>query len=176
MEVWKEIKGYNNVYLVSNLGNVKSNDHFCKGKFGIVEKKGRILKLQKSKKGYLQVSLSFNGKRFHTGAHRLVALSFIENLENKLQVNHINGIKQDNRVENLEWCTNQENQMHAVKNNLSNPNYGEKHHMAKLTNKDVLNIRALHKIGFTNKEMALDYMISQTAMSKIINNKTYINI
>ena len=176
MEIWKEVKGYNGVYFVSNKGRVRSIDHYCEGRKGNGKQTGRILKQSKCYKGYLRVSLNCNKKKFTTGAHRLVAQAFILNSENKSQVNHINGIKDDNIVENLEWCTNKENQIHAVKNNLNNPNYGEKHHNSKLSNKDVLNVRSLNKIGFTNKQLAEDYNVSQTAMSNILRNKTYINL
>jgi len=175
MEIYKEIKGYDGIYQVSNLGNVKSLDHYCVNRLGTGKQTGRVLKQQKSNKGYLRVTLSYNKKRFTTGVHRLVALEFIPNPENKPQVNHINGIKNDNRVDNLEWCTNSENQRHAVKNNLCNPNYAEKHHNSKLSNKEALNARALFKMGFTNKELASYYDISQSAMSNILTNKTYIN-
>lgn len=176
MEIWKDVKGYNGIYQVSNLGRVKSKTHYCKGRRGSGRQNGRVLKQQKCHKGYLKVSLSLNKTRFSTGSHRLVALSFIDNPLNKPQVNHINGIKTDNKVENLEWCTNQENQIHAVKNKLVNYNYAEKHHNSKLSNKDVLKARCLFKKGSTNKRLAEDYNVSQTAMSNILRNKTYKNI
>lgn len=176
MEIYKDVLCYDGVYQVSNLGTVKSLDHYCEGRLGSGKQSGRILKLQKCYKGYLRVSLSKNKKVFTTGAHRLVAIAFIANPENKTQVNHINGIKTDNRVENLEWCTNKENIIHAVKNKLNKPNLGEKHHNSKLTNKQVSNVRALFRIGFKNYELAKDYGVSQTAMSKILRNETYINI
>ena len=177
MEIWKEVSGYNGVYFVSNLGNVKSIDHYIKNAFGGKSiKKGRVLKKFKSVKGYLQTSLSKDTVRFNTGVHRLVSLSFIPNPENKPQVNHINGIKHDNRVENLEWCTNSENQRHAVKNGLCNPNFSEKHHMSKLTNEQVKTARRMHELGWSNKILANHYNITQTAMSNILRKKTYINI
>jgi hypothetical protein len=177
MEVWKKVKGYEEIYLVSNLGNVKSIDHYINNNQNTKSlKKGRVLKKFQSIKGYLQTSLSKETKRFNTGIHRVVAIAFIPNPENKPQVNHINGIKTDNRVENLEWCTNKENQIHAVKNGLCNPNYGEKHHNSKLTNEDVKKVRVLFKTGISNTELSRKYNISAVAMSNILKNKTYINI
>jgi len=175
MEVWKKIEGFEN-YEVSNLGIVRSLDHFCENRLGSGKQTGRVLKQQKCKKGYLRVCLSINKKRFNTGIHRLVALAFIQNTKNKSQVNHINGIKTDNRVENLEWCTNQENQIHAVKNNLCNPNLADKHHNSKLTNEQVKTARKMHELGWNNITLAKHYSISNTAMSKILRKLTYINI
>lgn len=175
-EIWKEVDGYNGIYFVSNLGRIKSVDHYINSRWGCVLKKGRFLKFRKSIKGYIQVSFSLKGKRFNTGVHRVIARAFIPNPLNKPQINHINGIKDDNRLVNLEWCTNRENQIHAVKNKLVNLNYGERHHNSKLTNKEVVKVRELHKIGFTNIELAKDYKISATAMSNILRRKTYNNI
>lgn len=83
----------------------------------------KFLKPHKGEKGYLRVRLLFDGKYINYRVHRLVAIAFLPKLEGKNQVNHINGIKDDNRLENLEWCNNQENQLHAHKNNLANSNH-----------------------------------------------------
>lgn len=99
-----EIDGYS----ISNLGNVYSN------------KKNKHLKKQTNYKGYHFIGLMVNGKNKKYYVHRLVAMAFIPNTEKKPQVNHKNGIKTDNTIDNLEWMTNIENKQHAVKNKLTN--------------------------------------------------------
>jgi len=169
---WLPVKGYEGIYEVNNIGDVRSLTYIPKNRTGV--QTGRVLKQQKCHKGYLRVCLVFENKKFNTGAHRLVAFAFIPNIENKPQVNHINGIKTDNRVENLEWCTNKENQLHAVKNNLHNPNYGENHHMSKLTNNEAYEIRNKINNGYSIKELSIAHNISFQSIWKIKNNITYI--
>ena len=113
-EVWKDIKDYEGFYQVSNLGRVKSLP-----RNGTI-KTSRILK-QNIVCGYCQVTLQKQGNKSYKKVHRLVAEAFILNLENKREVNHIDGNKRNNVVKNLEWVTTSENQLHScyvLKNNV----------------------------------------------------------
>lgn len=118
MEVWKDIEGYEGYYQVSNLGRVKSlaRNTSEKGK-NANNKKDTILKGSLTK-GYLQVDFRKDGKRKMFRIHRLVSECFIPNPDNKPYINHIDGNKSNNTVDNLEWCTPKENVKHAMDNNL----------------------------------------------------------
>ena len=113
MEEFRDIKGYEGLYKVSNLGRVRSLDR----KVHNYLKKGRILRQSIMKEGYCTVALCMDTQNTVL-VHRLVAEAFIQNLENKPQVNHKNCKKTDNNLENIEWCTRSENMKHAFKNGL----------------------------------------------------------
>ena len=114
-EVWKDIKGWEGRYQVSNLGRVRSLDYTYKQSHGYRTREGMILKSSLKENGYARVSLGRNNQKL---IHRLVAETFIPNPENKRTVNHKDGNKQNNCVDNLEWATHQENNIHALDNEL----------------------------------------------------------
>lgn len=120
-EVWKSISGYEGIYEVSSLGRIRSLDRIVVDYRGIKKNvSGKVLKPGLTNKGYCIVSLNAVDKRRTFTVHRLVANEFIPNPDNKPQVNHINGIKEDNCISNLEWLTNEENMQHAINNGLAN--------------------------------------------------------
>lgn len=167
IEVWKEVEGYEGVYEISNLGRIKSLSRTVPSTNGSFRtKKEKILKQYNN--NYLTVNFYENKKNKLILIHRLVAKAFIKNLNNKKQVNHINGIKTDNRVENLEWSTAKENINHSWKNNLSKSRSGEKHHNSKLTHQDVINIKEMRKTN-TAKQIAIIYNIHENHVYRILN-------
>lgn len=114
MEIWKDVIGYEDIYQVSNSGKIKRIGAYT-NQTGKTWRSERILKPATKGRGYMYVQLSKNGRARPKHVHRLVAEAFIPNPENKPTVNHKNGNKADNSVENLEWATYTENNMHSVR-------------------------------------------------------------
>lgn len=113
-EIWKDIDGYEGLYQVSNLGEIMSLNYMH-------TKQSQILKIKKTYDGYNRVNLCKNGKVTTCSVHILVAKAFIPNINNKPQVNHKDGNKDNNRVDNLEWVTGKENVIHSIKTGLRKP-------------------------------------------------------
>lgn len=113
-EMWKDIEGYEDLYQISSYGRIKSKDRIIQCSNNRNRRKyGQILKPFISRSGYYAITL-WNNKKFKLNyIHRLVASAFLENTYNKEQVNHIDGNKFNNRIDNLEWATRSENQKHS---------------------------------------------------------------
>jgi hypothetical protein len=140
-EVWKDIEGYEGYYQVSNLGRVRSLDRIVPHKiYKFMNAKGKILCPGKVGVGYYTVALCNNSKPKSMFIHRLVAEAFISKTSKTNDVNHKNGIKTDNRLENLEWCTRSENTLHAFTIGLKS-HVGELHNLSKLTEEQAKEIK-----------------------------------
>lgn len=163
IEQWVEIKNYEGLYEVSNFGRVKSLPG--KIRFRRVETSEHILKPRFDGKKYEYVSLFPQTKQKNFKIHRLIANAFIKNPENKPEVNHKDGNKSNNNVENLEWSTRLENVRHGIKTGLSNPWCNKK-----LTQKQVNFIRSS---SLYQRELAKMFNVSRPAISLVKNYKTW---
>ena len=142
-EIWKDIKGFEGLYQVSNLGRVKSLNRCVNSGLKYqnkVVKKERILKASNNTQGYLFVSLQKDGKRTIKTIHRLVAETF-----NCQQVNHIDGNKHNNNIDNLEWCTPKHNIQEAWRLGLAKQGKGKEHPESKSVNQYDLNGKLVKK-------------------------------
>ena len=164
-EIWKHIPNGN--YLVSNLGRIKR----IKSTKG--HPAGEILKPYLNKKrGYMYRSMVENGKLKNRLLHRIVAENFIGPCLEGYQVNHKNGIKTDNRAENLEYMTPIQNIHHSIDNGTTN-NFGERGGFSKLKNWQVLSIRELHNNGLTGAKISRMYSVTPATISRIVNLKIW---
>jgi hypothetical protein len=169
---WKKIPKHE-TYEASTNGDLKTFNWKNKG----IEK---IMKPARDKCGYLRTMLKndLTGKFNTIKVHRIIAQTFVDNPKNKPQVNHINGVKDDNRVENLEWCTASENIYHSHRTGLSS-NVGEKNPCATLTDKQVLEIRANYvygkktRKGETKQQIAERYNTTFSVIKRLIQGKTW---
>lgn len=171
-EIWKPVVGYENSYHVSNKGNVKGIFRKTKYKHTEINRFEKELKKRINKQGYFSVMLYKDSKPKSLRINRLVAIAFIENPFNKPYVNHLNGIKQDNRVSNLEWCTASENKLHAFRTGLNKTKKGSNHHNAKLSPYKIKRIRSL-KESLSCNVLAKMYGVSKKTILNVIHNKTY---
>lgn len=132
---------------------------------GIVRSKGKELKSHVNSRGYLNIWLSRGGATKQYRIHRLVAIAFIENKGNLHEVNHIDGNKLNNNVENLEWSTRSNNMKHAFMNGL--------HGNAKLSIDDVRQIRKRYSSGTKQRILASDYGVNVRNIRKVVNWETW---
>lgn len=164
-EIWKPIKGYEELYEISSFGRVKSlikqgnnKERFTKTSIDIST-------------GYINVQLNKNSKPLTKRVHRLVIEAFIPNPKNKPVANHIDGNKKNNRADNLEWMTHSENTLHSFKNGLQKKIFGDNNYITKIKNQDVLKIRELIVEGKNNKEIAKIYNVNPCQISRIRTGK-----
>lgn len=167
-EIWKSVPGFENDYEVSNLGNVKSMTNYRRWK------PNRLKALRLDRNGYVEVGLYKRCKNFHKKVHRLVALAFIPNPENKPQVNHKDFNRTNNRLENLEWCTALENCVHAINGGRRKASLGEDCSGVVLTDSQVLEI--FNKTDVTQCVIAKLYGVAQGTIAAIKVGKTWSHV
>jgi hypothetical protein len=176
-EIWKSLKDIvecGDNYEVSNLGRVRSIDRKVNSISGGRTIKSKMIKFWYDKDGYARVTLHFKGSKKHYMVHRLVALSFIENPDNKPTVNHKDGDKINNNIDNLEWSTYKEQINHADDNNLRVMPNGENWYNAKLTEDKVREIFYLYKSGkYSQRKLAEIYGVSTGAIQGITYKKSW---
>lgn len=158
MEVWKTIQNYGGLYQVSNTGKVR-------------DLKNHIKPVYKNNKGYECLSLYYNGKTYHPTVHRLVAKAFIPNPNNYDQINHKDCNKENNSVENLEWCNQRYNYDEGMKTFQYSKN--EEHYFAKLKNSDIPIIYELYKLGFTRATVAKIFNVRPSSLEAIEKGISY---
>lgn len=166
-EIWRKIPGYEK-YEASNLGRIRSS-------FFAHVNGPRVLRPCKDRAGYLLVALWRNNSQKTQKVHRLVALAFkkIKKLDTKLYVNHIDGVKDNNRVTNLEAATPLENSRHAIEIGLVDKK-GSKHPNAKLVEKEVLSIyKLLKETSFTHKKIGEMFGVSRATVSDLSRGKRW---
>lgn len=160
MEEWKDIKGYEGLYMISSLGRVKSLQPRGGNRNGMPRKgKEHILTPYISSTGYYKVSLVKNNKRSDKRIHRLLASAFIPNPNNKPNINHIDGNKLNNRIDNLEWCTQKENTIHAIETGLRKVKSLTKDEMIELYVNQHLGIKQIAKQNNISYKKVKDYLI-----------------
>jgi len=185
-EEWRAVDGYRGLYDVSNHGRIRSYDRIVRtkdrcGSWTTRKMNGKILSTPPNNqgKGYPYCNLVKNGKRVSVTVHRLVALTYVPNPDDKPEVNHKDGNPRNNHFSNLEWVTHKENMVHAsisglLPEGMSGP--GEKSPAAKLTDDDVRRIKRRLHIGESCKIIAKDFIVGESAIREIKMRRSWVHV
>lgn len=175
-EIWKDVIGYKGLYQISNCGRVESLSRYVKSDYRCRFIREKILRVTKDKKGYMRVKLQKNKIQKNFFIHRLVLTAFDRPPKPGEQCNHKNGIKDDNMIENLEWCTLIENCSHRD-NVLGKHSRGIRNGRCVFTEKDVINIRDKYKNSqVSQNDIAKEYGVSRGAIKHIVCRETWKHI
>jgi len=177
-EQWRAVLGFEGIYEISSLSRVKSLHRVIMRNTGAPQTiKSRIIKASDNGRGYMVVCLTKDKKTKTLRVHRLMAEAFITKVNaSDIVVNHKNGIKNDNRLSNLEWCSVSYNNIHALEFGLKISQKGEECFRSKLKDGDVLNIIEGLSDGFTKRAIAKYYNIGASAIWHIANGYTWVHV
>lgn len=171
IEIWKDIPGYIG-YQASNLGNIKSLARTTIAKNNNIMYFREKILVPQSTCGYSRVLLTIRRQvKKNTSVHRLAALAHIPNPNNHPVVNHKDGNKLNNHIDNLEWCTYSENTIHSL--TIGSRKSGHNHKAAKLTLEQVKEIKRLYLQGITQRALSGIYNIDNSQICRIVNNKKW---
>jgi hypothetical protein len=170
IEEWRRIAGYEAFYEVSNLGRVKRLRSACG------TQPGRILRPQRVTSGYVTARLHKYGRGTAIFIHKLVAEAFLGPRPVGYVCNHKSGVKDDNRLANLEWVTPSTNNLHALANGLATPTRGERHGRSKLRESQVIEILRLCRAGNRQADVARQFGVSTTAIYEIVHGMKWAHI
>lgn len=180
-EHWRPVRDFEGLYECSSEGNVRSLTRTREGSvFGRHDREyeGRVLKKSRDSDGYEIVSLTDSKRKNLAKVHRIVAAAFIENPFNLPCVNHLNGIKHDNKPSNLEWCDQSMNERHAYRTGLKKPviapSRGEANGNAKMSAKDVQFIRELNISRGDRKKLATKFGVHVATIDRILKGDNWI--
>lgn len=188
-EIWKDIPGFEGHYQASNLGKLRSLDrsHFFTTRHktkGFRKIKGREIRPKFcAANGYWMISLSKGGKIYYNTLHKVVALTFLIKPEGKYEINHKDGVKINNHIENLEWVTSSENRKHAFKMGLQDKTIaaakarcGMKASNVRFNNSQIKKIREENKNGLSLRKLAIKYKCGKSTIFGIVKRQTWRHI
>jgi len=175
-EIWKEVAGYEGLYEASNLGRIRSVPRTLIDGLGRARRyRSKILTGGVSDKGYWAVMMCRGSVQRMTLISRLVAETFIPNPDGKAEVNHKDGNKNDNSVNNLEWMTHQENSLH--RNAVLRKNIGDKNYGAKMTNETVMEMRKMREeTGYAYRIIAEKFGLNENTIYRAITKRHWKHI